>query len=253
MEKLPPIIAKGEIGKKNIFIYGEIHSSIDNEFYEKEFSKFIDKKDTPYFLVEHSTLMPDIEHIDPRLRNQFMKDDGSVIAKGSEWIWYVFNKNKNLLCIDNRLENGFMSSHLERQLDQLDVPTFFFALELTLKACLVVKEKVEKVGGMLKELFINLLETIKQQSMLILQIIKTGKDSEKLHELKDSLIRNMIRISSVSMDVHIVYTLTHDFSRKRKDVHIFVGMCHAIRLAKYFNFDARIDTEYDLNRCMKVD
>jgi aminopeptidase C len=106
---------------------------------------------------------------------------------------------------------------------------------------------------MLKELFINLFETIKQQSMLILQIIKTGKDSEKLHELKDSLIRNMIRISSVSMDVHIVYTLNHDFSRKRKDVHIFVGMCHAIRLAKYFNFDARIDTEYDLNRCMKVD
>ena len=252
MEKLPPIIAQGEIGKKKIFIYGEIHSSIDNEFYEKEFSKFIGKKDTPYFLVEHSTLMPDIKDIDPRLLNRFVKDDGTIITKGSEWIWYQFNKNDNLLCIDSRLENGFMSSHLERQLGQLDIQPFFLAIELTLKACLVVKEKVEKVGGMLKELFINLFERIKHQSMSILEIIKTGK-GEKLHELKDSLIKNMIRISSVSMDVHIVYTLTHDFSRKRKDVHIFVGMCHAIRLTIYFNFDARIDTEYDLKRCMEVD
>jgi hypothetical protein len=111
-----PLLFEGKLNGVSIFMYGEDHSNINNNYY-KRINKTIQEDDL--ILVEHSTnaceIKPEEEHL-------FREH-----AKGSEWIFYTQKKlgNPNVICFDTRSENGYLNAFQEKRLFQIgfELPT----------------------------------------------------------------------------------------------------------------------------------
>jgi len=89
----PLVITYGKHNDTNIIVFGEIHNSIDNRFYEN-----LNLRDN-FVFVEH-----------PSTRCGISKEHTKLffnILKGCEWVWYKYSaRKKPIVCLDNRIELG---------------------------------------------------------------------------------------------------------------------------------------------------
>lgn len=195
---------------------------IDNRFYESL------KLDNKIIMVEHATVLCEISDVHKRtLLN---------VAKGSDWIWYKYKSRKRpIICIDNRIELGLLSSIEERYLlnteDNEDLATI---LSYVLKAVAVFAKKEIKALFLtpeLKEIYKHAMEVIQRQSSILYHV---GDLEERyMLEIKDMLIQNITKLSSLIVDINIYNTII-GLGAAAQDIVLFVGAAHAHRLHKYF-------------------
>jgi hypothetical protein len=231
----PLVIAHGKMGSKDIYIFGECHASVENDFYEGVFSSFIGTKNTPFFLVEHTTLFPNLPTPGDPAYSFFFDEDGRVRVRGSEWVWTVFNKEKNLICVDDRLKNKFLSRMEENLLMEIGPLSFLTAVTKTIGAAVALKEKFKEGGEKIYRLYIELMDVMKEQIASLISMFKA--ENSNTEDLQQKLVNNMIKISSLSVDANILFLLRNTLHQKRKDVYVCVGAAHAIRLAEYLDFE----------------
>jgi hypothetical protein len=191
-----------------LFMYGEDHSNINNNYY-KRVSKTFQKDD--FILVEHSTNACEIRAEDEHLFREY--------AKGSEWIFYTQKKagNPNVICFDTRSENGYMNALQEKRLFALgtELPTcspeeileYIDGVMYSLKAFYSNSEKFEAA---IPEYFERSSKMLKSQLDVIVHLLrlkkqKGGKLPEILSRILSgvgyTIVQNLRRVASVSVDI----------------------------------------------------
>jgi len=222
----PPIIVNGSYNGNSITVYGEIHNLIYNAFYESL------KIENKVVLVEHATVLCEIElrHLISMLNN----------VKGSEWIWYKLkSRKKPVICIDNRIEVGLLSSIEERFLlsteDPNDISTVMsYALKTLKKLESDSIKNVFNISRQVQGVYGESMKTIRKQLKSLYELLKhpDGVDFEEWLIIKNMLFNNIMKIASFMVDINIVNTIKAN--RERKEILLFVGAAHAYRLHKYF-------------------
>ena len=222
----PPIIVNGSYNGNSITVYGEIHSLIYNGFYESL------KIENKVVLVEHASVLCEIEyrHLVSMLNS----------VKGSEWIWYKLkSRKKPVICIDNRIEVGLLSSIEERFLlsteDPNDISTVMsYALKTLKKLESDSIKNVFNISRQVQGIYGESMKIIRKQLKSLYELLKhpDGVDFEEWLIIKNMLFNNIMKIASFMVDINIVNTIKAN--RERKEILLFVGAAHAYRLHKYF-------------------
>ena len=228
MSSPPHVIIEGVYKNIPITIFGEEHNNIDNSIYER-----MDLNDK-IVMVEHSTILSELKKGEEKL---------FTCAKGLDWVWFTRTKNKEpVICIDNRLENGFYNSQ-----EEMDIRSFIgnpnihplLFLEVTdriMKSIIKIKEKFKPI----EEVFKKLAKTTSSQ---IKKIIELEKNKERRdYKNEENLIENLLKLSSLSVDMNIIieiekYVDASKLHLEIKPVFIFVGIAHAIRLKEILNLN----------------
>ena len=223
---LPPVVVNGASNGNSITVYGEVHNFIENSFYESL------KLENKVVLVEHATVLCEMSY----------RDLVIMLSKvqGSDWIWYKLkSRKKPVICIDNRIEIGLLSSIEERYLlssvDPNEISTIMmYALKVlkkleseTIKTMFNISRRVEAVYG-------ESMKTIRKQIKIMYELLKDpdGVDFDEWLDVKNMLFNNILKIASFMVDINIVNTIK--ITKEKKDILIFVGAGHAYRLHKYF-------------------
>ena len=222
----PPVVVNGSYKGNSITVYGEIHNLIYNAFYESL------KIENKVVLVEHATVLCEIElrHLISMLNN----------VKGSEWIWYKLkSRKKPVICIDNRIEVGLLSSIEERFLlsteDPNDISTVMsYALKTLKKLESDSIKNVFNISRQVQGIYGESMKIIRKQLKSLYELLKhpDGVDFEAWLIIKNMLFNNIMKIASFMVDINIVNTIKAN--RERKEILLFVGAAHAYRLHKYF-------------------
>jgi 3-polyprenyl-4-hydroxybenzoate decarboxylase len=224
---LPPVVVNGSYNRNSITVYGEVHSYIDNAFYESL------KLENKLVLVEHATVLCEIElrHLISMLNN----------VKGSEWIWYKLkSRKKPVICIDNRIEVGLLSSIEERFLlssqDPNDISTIMmYALKVLKKLESDTIKNMFNISRQVQTVYKESMQTIRKQIKTLYALLNDpdGTDFDEWLDVKNMLFNNIMKIASFMVDIHIINTIKAN--RENKEILIFVGAAHAYRLNKYFS------------------
>ena len=222
----PPVVVNGSYKGNSITVYGEIHSLIYNGFYESL------KIENKVVLVEHASVLCEIEyrHLVSMLNS----------VKGSEWIWYKLkSRKKPVICIDNRIEVGLLSSIEERFLlsteDPNEISTVMsYALKTLKKLESDSIKNVFNISRQVQQVYGESMKTIRKQLKSLYELLKhpDGVDFEEWLIIKNMLFNNIMKIASFMVDINIVNTIKAN--RERKEILLFVGAAHAYRLHKYF-------------------
>ena len=228
MSSPPHVIIEGLYKDIPITIFGEEHNNIDNSIYER-----MDLNDK-IIMVEHSTILSELKKGEEKL---------FTCAKGLDWVWFTRTKNKEpVICIDNRLENGFYNSQ-----EEIDIRSFIgnpnihplLFLEVTdriMQSIRKIKEKFKPIEDVFKKL-------VKTTSTQIKRIIDLNKNEERRdYKNEENLVDNLLKLSSLSVDMNIIieiekYVDASKLHLEIKPVFIFVGIAHAIRLKEILNLN----------------
>ena len=225
---LPPVIVNGSYNENSITVYGEVHNYIENSFYESL------KIDNKLVLVEHATVLCEMSY----------KELVMMLNKvqGSDWIWYKLkSRKKPVICIDNRIEVGLLSSIEERYLlsseDPNDISTIMMYALKTFKKLEsdAIKNMFEsKTSSQVKALYGESIKTIRKQIKILYELLQDpeGVEFDEWLTVKNNLFNNILKIASFMVDINIVNTIKA--TKEKKDILIFVGAGHAYRLHKYF-------------------
>jgi hypothetical protein len=225
---MPPVIVNGSYNENSITVYGEVHNYIENSFYESL------KLDNKLVLVEHATVLCEMSY-----RELVM-----MLSKvqGSDWIWFKLkSRKKPVICIDNRIEVGLLSSIEERYLlsseDPNDISTIMMYALKTFKKLesAAIKNMFEsKTSSQVKGLYGESIKTIRKQIKILYELLQDpeGVDFDEWLIVKNNLFNNILKIASFMVDINIVNTIKT--TKEKKDILIFVGAGHAYRLHKYF-------------------
>lgn len=215
----PLLIIKGEYKGVPITIYGEEHNNIDNSVYER-----MDLTDK-IVMVEHSTAFSELKEGQEKL---------FTCARGSEWVWFTRTLNAQpVICIDNRLENGFLNKLEERDLImyQMPLPDLITIFKQILASVTAVKDTYKPI----KEVYMNLVGIIQTQMKEIIRLNVVEKERDDT--LEYNLIQNLLKLSSLSVDMNIVQLIekyaVSDTGKEGgggREIVIFVGAAHAVRL-----------------------
>ena len=240
MSSPPHVIIEGVYKNIPITIFGEEHNNIDNSIYER-----IDLTDK-IVMVEHSTILSELKKGEEKL---------FTCAKGLDWVWFTRTKNEQpVICIDNRLENGFYNSQ-----EEMDIRSFIgnpnihplLFLEVTdriMKSIIKIKEKFKPIEDVFKKL-------VKTTSTQIKRIIDLNKNEERRDfKNEENLVENLLKLSSLSVDMNIIieiekYVDASKLHLEIKPVFIFVGIAHAIRLKEILNLNLN-PASSDISRYM---
>jgi hypothetical protein len=227
---LPPIIVDGSYNENRITVYGEVHNYIENGFYE---SLKIDKENL-VVLVEHATVLCEMSYKElVMMLNR---------VKGSEWIWYKLkSRKKPVICIDNRIEAGLLSSIEERYLlsseDPNDISTLIMYAMKTLQK--LESDSIKNIfesntSRQVKGVYATSIKTIRKQIKMMYELLQDpdGVDLDEWLTVKNKVFNNIVKIASFMVDIHIVNTIKA--TREKKEIAVFVGAAHAYRLHKYF-------------------
>ena len=225
--KPPHVIIEGVYKNIPITIFGEEHNNIDNSIYER-----MDLNDK-IVMVEHSTILSELKKGEEKL---------FTCAKGLDWVWFTRTKNEQpVICIDNRLENGFYNSQ-----EEMDIRSFIgnphihplLFLEVTNRIMTSIRGVKEKFKP-IEEVFKKLVKTTSTQINTIIDLNKNEKERDYKNE--ENLIENLLKLSSLSVDMNIIIELEKyvDAIKEHqvKPVFIFVGIAHAIRLKEILNLN----------------
>jgi hypothetical protein len=225
------VIAKGKVNNSKINIYGEIHSDIpDNSFYSNL------KLDDHLLLVEHTSLRCDIRPEETALFEN---------AKGSEWVFREYHTKGNLMCVDTRVENGFLNGYEENELNNLPIKDFLQKITKVVKVAVANKE----MYSVIDDLFSEFITFIQKQVLIFTYLLNTKKEIiihsqviEKdilLLNIKDLLIKNVIKLAGIYMDLYITNIVYSN--KSSKSISIFVGMNHAVRLSRILKLKIKND------------
>ena len=184
-------------------------------------------------MVEHSTILSELKKGEEKL---------FTCAKGLDWVWFTRTKNEQpVICIDNRLENGFYNSQ-----EEMDIRSFIgnphihplLFLEVTNRIMTSIRGVKEKFKP-IEEVFKKLVKTTSTQINTIIDLNKNEKERDYKNE--ENLIENLLKLSSLSVDMNIIIELEKyvDAIKEHqvKPVFIFVGIAHAIRLKEILNLN----------------
>jgi len=217
----PLLIIKGDYKGIPITIYGEEHNNIDNSVYER-----MDLTDK-IVMVEHSTVFSELKEGQEKL---------FTCARGSEWVWFTRTLNAQpVICIDNRLENGFLNKLEEKDLImyQMPIPDLITIFKQILSSVTAVKDTYKPI----KEVYMNLVGIIQTQMKEIIKLNVVEKKRDDT--LEYNLIQNLLKLSSLSVDMNIVQliekyavsdTKEGGEGGEGREIVIFVGAAHAMRL-----------------------
>lgn len=234
LDQSKTVIVTGIVNKSVVTIYGEIHSDIDNRFYEK-----LKLKGHTVF-VEHSTNHRELKPIEHAL---------FADAKGSEWVWFTRTRNKHeVICVDTRLENGFLSGYEEQNLHTMPLKDLLDSATRVMRTANALKEKYSQI----QPVFANIMATIKRQYLMLMKLngsaashIRVNDESVPKNLIFDAsrrfLISNMIKVASLSVDMHIIDLLSQH--KGGAPISIFVGINHALRLASFLKLYIVTDDE----------
>ena len=240
MSSPPHVIIEGVYKNIPITIFGEEHNNIDNSIYER-----MDLNDK-IIMVEHSTILSELKKGEEKL---------FTCAKGLDWVWFTRTKNKQpVICIDNRLENGFYNSQ-----EEIDIRSFIgnpnihplLFLEVTdriMQSIRKIKEKFKPI----EEVFKKLVRTTSTQ---INRVIDLNKNKERRDfQNEENLVENLLKLSSLSVDMNIIieiekYVDASKLHLEIKPVFIFVGIAHALRLKEILNLNLN-PASSDISRYM---
>ena len=231
----PHFHAKGKYKDILISIYGEDHSHIDNSIYEK-----FDKEghlENKLIMVEHSTMycgFKDDNEIEPYLttyRNHYRH-----FPKGSEYIWFTQVLQGNpIVCIDNRLENKFLDRASEIALfnDDVNLEQVLITVKTIFAALRQIKDKFKPIEALYKQLTDTCMTQVKI-------LIKEEKEDKTIDlKVKESLLNNLFKLSSLSVDMNII-ELIEKYSKDegpKKPIIIFAGIAHAMRIQELLHLD----------------
>jgi hypothetical protein len=222
----PPIIVRG----KSFTIYGEIHTDIDNRFYEQLYPSL----DESYrILVEKTTskrfLQTDFISLALVHPNEQKFIDKTV--KGSEWIFLTsLIRDNRAEPIDIRVENGFPDSRTESELFNFAMkdPIGFVKSVMEIITVITLNKKAYNKPG-IKELFDPIMAKIQKQIFSFLWQAKEYKiDKDNL----DNLCTHIRYIGVLFVDSHILDIIleNNEEQEHKKNLAIFVGARHAINL-----------------------
>jgi hypothetical protein len=224
---IPPVVVDGSYNGNYITVYGEVHNYVENSFYESL------KLDNKVVLVEHATVLCEMSYRD--LIIMLNK------VKGSEWIWYKLkSRKKPIICIDNRIEQGLLSSIEERYLlsseDPDDISTIMMVTLKTLKK--LESDNIKSLFNISRQahaVYAASLKIIREQIKSAYELLKdpSGFDLDDWVILKNMIINNFVKIASFMVDINIVNTIKTN--HEKKEILVFVGAAHAYRLHKYFS------------------
>ena len=216
---VPLLIIKGDYKGIPITIYGEEHNNIDNSVYER-----MDLTDK-IVMVEHSTVFSELKEGQEKL---------FTCARGSEWVWFTRTVNAQpVICIDNRLENGFLNKLEEKDLImyQMPIPDLITIFKQILSSVTAIKDTYKPI----KEVYMNLVGIIQTQMKEIIRLNVVEKKRDDT--LEYNLIQNLLKLSSLSVDMNIVQLIEKYSSDTKeggegggREIVIFVGAAHAMRL-----------------------
>jgi hypothetical protein len=235
-----PLLFEGKLNGVTLFMYGEDHSNINNNYY-KRVSKTFQADD--FILVEHSTNACEIREEDEHLFREF--------AKGSEWIFYTQKKggNPNVICFDTRSENGYLNALQEKRLFELgsELPTctpqeireYIDGVLYGLKAIYNDSEKFEVIRS---DYFESSVKILQSQLNVVAHLLRLrNKKDDKLPDMLSrilsgvgyTLVQNLRRVGSVSVDIDLRELLL-DMSKKFKGsvIHVFCGRNHLVRIVQ---------------------
>ena len=228
-----PLIVQGETKKGvPVTFFGEIHNEIDQSFYES-----LDLTNHSVW-VEHSTALSHLNDYEIPLFEH---------TKGSEWVWFTQTLLKlPVLCIDTRIEQGFMSRIEEigqRTLlksmgkdDQTLDSTVYSLLTSTtslIKNLIRLKPILTPIWSFLKPI----IDELNPLMVSILGKIQLEKRTEPLvqeiYEQCVHLHEKHVEIGSMSVDAHVLQLLDH---YKGKPIYIFMGQHHVKRIADWLKW-----------------
>jgi len=243
-ESQPPVIVKGP----NFTIYGEIHSDIDNSFYQQLYqtidnssSRILVEKTThePFLQTDYITL----EHISKdgktssSEKKQIQKRFVDGVVKGSEWIY--LNRiidEQPVERIDIRVASGFPSASEERSCFEVhgDNPVLLIKyIENVLDVAQSQKQQFDNPG--ITEMYETLMQMIPLQlDLFIDNLTKVNPptiDEDNLH----NICTNLKYLSALLVDSHLLnLILENNQQRTPKQLSIFVGARHALNLHDIF-------------------
>jgi hypothetical protein len=236
---------KGKLNDVDIFMYGEDHSNINNNYY-KRVSKTFQPED--FILVEHSTNACEIKPDEEHLFQEF--------AKGSEWIFYTQKKagNPNVICFDTRSENGYLNAFQEKHLFELasrlptcepqEIREYIDGVLYSLK---IFYDNSEKFEAAIPDYFERSSKMLKSQLDVVEHLLRLKKGNNgKLPDILSrilsgagyTLVQNLRHVASVSVDIDLRQLLIK-MSKTSKDIviHVFCGRNHVVRMVKMLGLD----------------
>lgn len=233
---LPPVITYGEYNGTPIIVFGEIHTMIDNKFYEN-----LDMRGNTIF-VEHASALCKISKDDKyRLFN---------ILRGSDWVWYKYAaRNKPVVCVDNRIELGLPTAIEEKYIltteKTEDLPRIMECVMRSLRVFTTPEIKQSFIKAKLTPVYTSFMNVIKEQVPILL---KGGSlNTEELLDTKYKLVQNIIKMAGILVDINVIQKIkdhTATSSKEKKPIMIFMGAAHAYRLKTLF---PEIFTNIDYN------
>ena len=229
-----PFVVSGDYNGTSITIYGEIHNTINQSFYES-----LDLSDKTIW-VEHSTLLCDL------LPEQEVLFEN---AKGLEWIWFTRTKTKQPVeCIDVRIEIGLLSRMEELAL--LRELTSVETHEMMNDAIIYLITSFQRMITIFRDEdptweLITVLEPIASRMNALAKSIlirfSEPHDPEKLMDDCMSLYKDMMFFSSMLLD-SIIISMLKSYTDSTP-IHLFVGLNHAIRLQHFLDLRVQVDTD----------
>ena len=251
-------------GPINVTIYGEDHSKIDNTFYKKH--SFDERKNISVW-VEHSIKTCELKEGEDKLFEN---------AKGSEWVW--FNRVKRGLqveCIDNRhyiglpdaitenvlkyiaglpiSNNPMVEAITQRIISENNFEDFDVVNKMFIKPILAIFNKYKNITT--SPLYDLYMKIMKKQHATLMHMIKNklphvyinvDQTIETLYIIEfRNLIKNIINMSSMMVDLHIINLLRA--YKGTKPIVIFVGINHAFHIADFLGWKVRPNDTFDWN------
>ena len=217
-------------------------------------------------LLEHSTKLCNIDGIRDDKKNYMRTFGGSE----SVFLDLMEIKYENMLCVDNRMEVGMLTSideiDLQNRLDSLSSPSpkhivasFEIMSILTTKREHIVNNITDKFKDSVYQKLMEKIyfPTITIQSFILLKF-KSLYDKNKLNfndktiisdetnwniyiEINKMLLENIIKIGSLLVDVNII-NIIENSKDKHEKILVFVGNNHLERLVNHYekNYNLKI-------------
>jgi hypothetical protein len=221
------VMATGLVNGHIITLYGEVHSDINNQFYEQ-----LDIENH-HVMVEHSTMLCALK---PHEHVLFKK------AKGSDWIWFTRTvANLPVTCIDSRLAHGFLNSMEEAQIRGMSYtdPNLGVMTLRVLRAANKIKANFEPIIEIYDDLFVAIKRQYKIIGLVNINALTKStvvlKDKsiplmQLAENVKNILVTNLIKLASLSVDMNVLNILEQS-DQSLKQMSAFMGINHVLRLA----------------------
>jgi len=240
-----------------VVIYGEVHNRIDNHFYKK---KSFDEMRHTNIWVEHA------------MQYCALKPGEDVLfknAKGSEWVWFHrVKKGLPVTCIDNRMFLGLPNALME------NVLRFVAGLPTSMVPAIDAATRKMVQEGHFEDLYTTMTQIVKPILSILSKLVKQkfgkntyilerfsrkinkqyqeimgmyerneepvyltvhGAPTTLFHLQFQHMVTNLLNISSIVVDLHII-NLLKEYADS-KPIAIFTGMNHAFRLADMLNWE----------------